>query len=116
MVEVFGIKDRRAEALGRGEKRGVIVIDTEAPRELQPGADISLIHRYKWACPEKYEPTVKRAIDEQRFSSGNCRKLGQCLAGDAEDVPTDEFHSDRRAALITIPLRSRVEEDVRVEK
>lgn len=116
MVEVFGIKDRCAEALGRGEKRCVVIFEPVAARQGEACRDVSLVDGDKRQCSEECQPSVDDCIVCNRFSSGNIGEFCEGLSRNPKERPEDEVLRNIMAARITIPLRSRVEQDVRVEK
>lgn len=62
MVKVFRVEDGRAQPLGGGEQRCVVVFELIAPRETKPCNDISLIDWNKRKRAEKHQPLVDDGI------------------------------------------------------
>ena len=116
MVEVFGIEDRRARPLRGGEKRGVVIFEPIAAGDIEAGANIGLIDRQERERAEKRQPLIDLGVVEQALAPGNVGEFCEALPGNAEKRSEHEFDRDVETTWITTPLRSRVEEDVRVEK
>ena len=116
MVKIFRIEYRRAEALGRPQQSGVVVFELIAAGERESRRDVVLVDRYKGKLPEKRQPLVDLDIVEQKLASRYVSEFGQALARHAEECAQNEFGRNVDAAGVTNPLRSRVKEDVRVEK
>lgn len=116
MIEIFGVEDGRAEPIGRGEEGGVVVVELISTGQGETGRDVGLIDRHEWERAEEQKPVVDLSVLEQLLAPRDIGKLGQALPRDPEQRTENEIEGDVETARITIPLRNRVEEDVRVEK
>lgn len=116
MVEVFGVEDRRAEPLGCREEGGVVIFELVAACEIEASSDISLIDRQERERTQKRQPAIDLLIVEQALAPRDVGEFREALPGNAEKRSEHEFDRDVETTWITTPLRSRVEEDVRVEK
>lgn len=116
MVKVFGVEDRRAKAFGCREESRVVIFELVPSSHTKTCCNIGLIDRHERELPEKRQPLIDLHIVEQLLAPGNVGEFGKALSRHAEERAEHKLDRNVKPARITIPLRSRVEEDVRVEK